>query len=128
STGTLQWHLLSTEDQECDQRKQWDVQVHAAGAEWRTQSEQHGHVKSNRYRQCNTLLYISGCPGIEEDKVKKYRSELLMLTFLGIFYLLLIFFTCVSNSLSHNSGTGRERRFLGSSLHRRKTMLWVQWQ
>uniref|UniRef100_A0A8C3QKX4 CD83 molecule n=1 Tax=Cyanoderma ruficeps TaxID=181631 RepID=A0A8C3QKX4_9PASS len=46
-------------------------------------------------------LKVTGCPGIEEDKVKKYRSELLMLTFLGIFYLLLIFFTCVSNSLSH---------------------------
>ncbi|XP_066180326.1 CD83 antigen [Sylvia atricapilla] len=39
-------------------------------------------------------LKVTGCPGIEEDKLKKYRSELLMLTFLGVFYLLLIFFTC----------------------------------
>lgn len=49
----------------------------------------------------NTLFYVLGCPGIEEDKLKKYKSEILMLTCLGIFYLLLIFFTCVSNSLSH---------------------------
>lgn len=49
----------------------------------------------------NTLLYILGCPGIEDEKLKKYKTELFMLTCLGIFYLLLIFFTCVSNSLSH---------------------------
>uniref|UniRef100_A0A8C5X1Q0 Immunoglobulin V-set domain-containing protein n=1 Tax=Malurus cyaneus samueli TaxID=2593467 RepID=A0A8C5X1Q0_9PASS len=46
-------------------------------------------------------LKVTGCPGTEEDKLKKYKSELFMLTCLGIFYLLLIFFTCVSNSLSH---------------------------
>ncbi|NWW38168.1 CD83 protein, partial [Panurus biarmicus] len=39
-------------------------------------------------------LKVTGCPGIEEDKLKKYKGELLMLTCLGIFYLLLIFFTC----------------------------------
>ncbi|NXX68893.1 CD83 protein, partial [Spizella passerina] len=39
-------------------------------------------------------LKVTGCPGIEEDKLKKYKSELFMLTCLGIFYLLLIFFTC----------------------------------
>uniref|UniRef100_A0A8C3TW06 Ig-like domain-containing protein n=1 Tax=Catharus ustulatus TaxID=91951 RepID=A0A8C3TW06_CATUS len=46
-------------------------------------------------------LKVTGCPGTEEDKLKKYKGELFMLTCLGIFYLLLIFFTCVSNSLSH---------------------------
>ncbi|NWR50422.1 CD83 protein, partial [Regulus satrapa] len=39
-------------------------------------------------------LKVTGCPGIEEDKLKKYKGEILMLTCLGIFYLLLIFFTC----------------------------------
>ncbi|NWX34192.1 CD83 protein, partial [Notiomystis cincta] len=39
-------------------------------------------------------LKVTGCPGIEEDKLKKYKGELFMLTCLGIFYLLLIFFTC----------------------------------
>ncbi|NWW71777.1 CD83 protein, partial [Climacteris rufus] len=39
-------------------------------------------------------LKVTGCPGIEEEKYKKYKGELFMLTCLGIFYLLLIFFTC----------------------------------
>nr|XP_025968772.1 CD83 antigen isoform X2 [Dromaius novaehollandiae] len=40
-------------------------------------------------------LKVSGCPGIlEDEKLKKYKAELFMLTCLGIFYLLLIFFTC----------------------------------
>ncbi|NWV11453.1 CD83 protein, partial [Ptilonorhynchus violaceus] len=39
-------------------------------------------------------LKVTGCPGIEEEKLKKYKGELFMLTCLGIFYLLLIFFTC----------------------------------
>ncbi|NXE90132.1 CD83 protein, partial [Menura novaehollandiae] len=39
-------------------------------------------------------LRVTGCPGIEEEKLKKYKGELFMLTCLGIFYLLLIFFTC----------------------------------
>ncbi|NXG23273.1 CD83 protein, partial [Grallaria varia] len=39
-------------------------------------------------------LKVTGCPGMEDKKLKKYKSELFMLTCLGIFYLLLIFFTC----------------------------------
>ncbi|XP_016151653.1 PREDICTED: CD83 antigen [Ficedula albicollis] len=39
-------------------------------------------------------LKVTDCPGIEENKLKKYKGELFMLTCLGIFYLLLIFFTC----------------------------------
>ncbi|NXP50228.1 CD83 protein, partial [Heliornis fulica] len=39
-------------------------------------------------------LQVTGCPGIEDEKLKKYKTELFMLTCLGIFYLLLIFFTC----------------------------------
>uniref|UniRef100_A0A8C8BQZ1 CD83 molecule n=1 Tax=Otus sunia TaxID=257818 RepID=A0A8C8BQZ1_9STRI len=45
-------------------------------------------------------LKVTGCPGIEDEKLKKYKAELFMLTCLGIFYLLLIFFTCVSKSFS----------------------------
>lgn len=51
--------------------------------------------------QCNTFFYILGCAGIEDEKLKKHKAELFMLTCLGIFYLLLIFFTCVSNYLSY---------------------------
>ncbi|XP_009687052.1 CD83 antigen [Struthio camelus] len=51
-------------------------------------------------------LKVSGCPGIPEDeKWKKYKAELFMLTCLGIFYLLLIFFTCTclrKDSMSPN--------------------------
>ncbi|NWS67658.1 CD83 protein, partial [Crotophaga sulcirostris] len=39
-------------------------------------------------------LKVTGCPGIEDEKLKKYKTEIFMLTCLGIFYLLLIFFTC----------------------------------
>ncbi|NWW85285.1 CD83 protein, partial [Rhynochetos jubatus] len=39
-------------------------------------------------------LKVTGCPGIKDEKLKKYKAELFMLTCLGIFYLLLIFFTC----------------------------------
>ncbi|XP_062424028.1 CD83 antigen [Rhea pennata] len=40
-------------------------------------------------------LKVSGCPGVlEGEKIKNYKAELFMLTCLGIFYLLLIFFTC----------------------------------
>ncbi|XP_010226539.1 PREDICTED: CD83 antigen [Tinamus guttatus] len=51
-------------------------------------------------------LRVSGCPGIlEDEKLKKYKTELFMLTCLGIFYLLLIFFTCTclrKDSMSPN--------------------------
>ncbi|NWI90473.1 CD83 protein, partial [Pitta sordida] len=39
-------------------------------------------------------LKVTGCPGTESEKLKKYKGEIFMLTCLGIFYLLLIFFTC----------------------------------
>ncbi|NXK92797.1 CD83 protein, partial [Formicarius rufipectus] len=39
-------------------------------------------------------LKVTGCPGTEDKKLKQHKSELFMLTCLGIFYLLLIFFTC----------------------------------
>ncbi|NXH76028.1 CD83 protein, partial [Hydrobates tethys] len=50
-------------------------------------------------------LKVTGCPGIEDEKLKKYKAELFMLTCLGIFYLLLIFFTCTclrKDSMSPN--------------------------
>ncbi|NXY29905.1 CD83 protein, partial [Pomatorhinus ruficollis] len=53
-----------------------------------------GGQNGERNLSSTVTLKVTGCPGMEEDKLKKYRSELLMLTFLGIFYLLLIFFTC----------------------------------
>ncbi|NWR08383.1 CD83 protein, partial [Paradoxornis webbianus] len=53
-----------------------------------------GVQNGERNLSSTVTLKVTGCPGIEEDKLKKYKSELLMLTFLGVFYLLLIFFTC----------------------------------
>ncbi|NXE48433.1 CD83 protein, partial [Casuarius casuarius] len=57
-------------------------------------------------------LKVSGCPGIlEDEKLKKYKAELFMLTCLGIFYLLLIFFTCTclrKDSMSPNYHKNRK--------------------
>ncbi|XP_072707701.1 CD83 antigen [Ciconia boyciana] len=55
-------------------------------------------------------LKVTGCPGIEDEKLKKYKAELFMLTCLGIFYLLLIFFTCTclrKESMSPNNQKNR---------------------
>ncbi|XP_069709188.1 CD83 antigen [Phaenicophaeus curvirostris] len=52
--------------------------------------EQHGEHNLSS----TVTLKVTGCPGIEDEKLKKYKTELFMLTCLGIFYLLLIFFTC----------------------------------
>ncbi|NXC29946.1 CD83 protein, partial [Campylorhamphus procurvoides] len=51
-------------------------------------------------------LQVTGCPGTEDKKLNKYKGELFMLTCLGIFYLLLILFTCTclrKESMSPNS-------------------------
>ncbi|XP_023775437.1 CD83 antigen-like [Cyanistes caeruleus] len=53
-----------------------------------------GGQNGERNLSSTVTLKVTGCPGIEEDKLSKYKGELLMLTCLGIFYLLLIFFTC----------------------------------
>ncbi|NXK68378.1 CD83 protein, partial [Sylvietta virens] len=53
-----------------------------------------GGQNGERNLSSTVTLKVTGCPGTEEDKLNKYKGELLMLTFLGIFYLLLIFFTC----------------------------------
>ncbi|NXI16445.1 CD83 protein, partial [Irena cyanogastra] len=53
-----------------------------------------GEQNGERNLSSTVTLKVTGCPGIEEDKLKKYKGELFMLTCLGIFYLLLIFFTC----------------------------------
>ncbi|NWI07319.1 CD83 protein, partial [Tichodroma muraria] len=53
-----------------------------------------GGQNGERNLSSTVTLKVTGCPGIEEDKLKKYKGELFMLTCLGIFYLLLIFFTC----------------------------------
>ncbi|NWI08353.1 CD83 protein, partial [Crypturellus soui] len=64
---------------------------HSSGTYKCTLQEQSGE----RNLSGTVTLRVSGCPGIlEDEKLKKYKTELFMLTCLGIFYLLLIFFTC----------------------------------
>ncbi|NXE80086.1 CD83 protein, partial [Cochlearius cochlearius] len=53
-----------------------------------------GEQSGERNLSGTVTLEVTGCPGIEDKKLKKYKAELFMLTCLGIFYLLLIFFTC----------------------------------
>ncbi|NWS53015.1 CD83 protein, partial [Chunga burmeisteri] len=53
-----------------------------------------GAQSGERNLSSTVTLKVTGCPGIEDEKLKKYKAELFMLTCLGIFYLLLIFFTC----------------------------------
>ncbi|KAM6410580.1 CD83 antigen isoform 2-T2 [Pluvialis apricaria] len=53
-----------------------------------------GEQSGERNLSSTVTLRVTGCPGIEGEKLKKYKTELFMLTCLGIFYLLLIFFTC----------------------------------
>ncbi|NXT70754.1 CD83 protein, partial [Chaetops frenatus] len=53
-----------------------------------------GGQSRERNLSSTVTLKVTGCPGIEDDKLKKYKGEIFMLTCLGIFYLLLIFFTC----------------------------------
>ncbi|NXG66715.1 CD83 protein, partial [Hemiprocne comata] len=53
-----------------------------------------GEQSGERNLSSTVTLKVTGCPGTEDEKLKKYKAELFMLTCLGIFYLLLIFFTC----------------------------------
>ncbi|NWQ89340.1 CD83 protein, partial [Burhinus bistriatus] len=53
-----------------------------------------GEQSGERNLSGTVTLKVTGCPGIKDEKLKKYKTELFMLTCLGIFYLLLIFFTC----------------------------------
>uniref|UniRef100_A0A8C0INY3 CD83 molecule n=1 Tax=Chelonoidis abingdonii TaxID=106734 RepID=A0A8C0INY3_CHEAB len=53
---------------------------------------------AGKHNQSGTIiLKVTGCSERLDEKFKNYRAELLLLSCLGIFYLLLIFFTCVSN-------------------------------
>ncbi|NXJ96593.1 CD83 protein, partial [Corythaixoides concolor] len=64
-----------------------------------------GEQSGERNLSSIVTLKVTGCPGIEDEKLKKYKAELFMLTCLGIFYLLLIFFTCTclrKESVSRN--------------------------
>ncbi|NXC12776.1 CD83 protein, partial [Corythaeola cristata] len=64
-----------------------------------------GEQSGERNQSSTVTLKVTGCPGIEDEKLKKYKAELFMLTCLGIFYLLLIFFTCTclrKESVSRN--------------------------
>ncbi|XP_077209395.1 CD83 antigen [Paroedura picta] len=49
-----------------------------------------------KHNESNTItLIVKGCPEpLEDATFKKHRAELLLLCSLGLFYLLLIFFTC----------------------------------
>ncbi|XP_054841823.1 CD83 antigen [Eublepharis macularius] len=53
-------------------------------------------TSDRKYNRSNTItLTVKGCPEqLEETKFKKHRAELVLLCSLGLFYLLLIFFTC----------------------------------
>ncbi|NXO69721.1 CD83 protein, partial [Phainopepla nitens] len=69
-----------------------------------------GGQNGERNLSSTVSLKVTGCPGIEEDKLQKYKGELFMLTCLGIFYLLLIFFTCTclrKESMSPNHQKAR---------------------
>ncbi|KAM6282700.1 CD83 antigen [Porphyrio hochstetteri] len=64
-----------------------------------------GEQSGERNLSSTVTLQVTGCPGIEDEKLKKYKAELFMLTCLGIFYLMLIFFTCTclrKESMSSN--------------------------
>ncbi|OXB84528.1 UNVERIFIED_CONTAM: hypothetical protein H355_008004 [Colinus virginianus] len=58
-----------------------------------------GEQRGDRNLSGTVTLKVTGCPGIEDEKLKKYKTEISMLTCLGIFYLLLIFFTCLPNAV-----------------------------
>ncbi|XP_013795520.1 CD83 antigen [Apteryx mantelli] len=81
---------------------------HNSGTYKCTLQEQSGE----RNLSVTVTLKVSGCPGIlEDEKLKKYKAELFMLTCLGIFYLLLIFFTCTclrKDSMSPNYQKNRK--------------------
>ncbi|NXO05302.1 CD83 protein, partial [Rhinopomastus cyanomelas] len=62
--------------------------------------------RSGDHRLSSTVtLKVTGCPEVEDEKLRRYKAELFMLTVLGIFYLMLIFFTCTclrKDSMSPN--------------------------
>ncbi|XP_010077857.1 PREDICTED: CD83 antigen [Pterocles gutturalis] len=65
-----------------------------------------GEQSGERNLSGTVTLEVTGCPGTEDEKLKKYKAELFMLTCLGIFYLLLIIFTCTclrKESMSPNN-------------------------
>ncbi|XP_010130071.1 PREDICTED: CD83 antigen [Buceros rhinoceros silvestris] len=53
-----------------------------------------GEQRGEHNLSSTVTLKVAGCPGVGDEKLKKYKAELFMLTCLGIFYLLLIFSTC----------------------------------
>ncbi|NXJ09882.1 CD83 protein, partial [Odontophorus gujanensis] len=69
-----------------------------------------GEQRGDRNLSGIVTLKVTGCPGIEDEKLKKYKTELFMLTCLGIFYLLLIFFTCTCLRKESMSPSDKKRR------------------
>ncbi|XP_010706622.1 CD83 antigen [Meleagris gallopavo] len=69
-----------------------------------------GEQRGDRNLSGIITLKVTGCPGIEDEKLKKYKTELFMLTCLGIFYLLLIFFTCTCLRKESMSPSDKSRR------------------
>ncbi|NXW62876.1 CD83 protein, partial [Eurystomus gularis] len=74
-----------------------------------------GEQNGERNLSSTVTLRVTGCPGIEDEKLKKYKAELFMLTCLGIFYLLLIFFTCTclrKESMSPNEKNRQDMKHM----------------
>ncbi|XP_009484367.1 CD83 antigen [Pelecanus crispus] len=69
-----------------------------------------GEQSGERNLSSTVTLKVTGCPGIEDEKLKKYKAELFMLTCLGIFYLLLIFFTCTCLRKENMSANDQKTR------------------
>ncbi|NXC46755.1 CD83 protein, partial [Penelope pileata] len=84
-----------------------------------------GEQRGERNLSGTVTLRVTGCPGIEEEKLKKYKAELFMLTCLGIFYLLLIFFTCTclrKESMSPSYKNRRDSKHMLTLINTREMM------
>nr|XP_056710811.1 CD83 antigen [Euleptes europaea] len=77
-------------------------------------------TSDRKYNESNTItLIVKGCPEqLEEATFKKHKAELVLLCSLGLFYLLLIFFTCscLKDNGSQDFHKSRKRHVTNSLL------------